>query len=174
MNTFIAKNNIITMQAGAEPESTIPKFSAANYRMLLQTEVSVLKKMTEWSVLTGKSGADKSGITDVVFDITGGKLILVGINGAEVSACAEPVRAAAAKKFTIDAEPLARIVTELKEKGDFTIFAGRAAILFKWGGNQVYIPLTDRESVDCKNAVPKSYNSDTVIRWYIRGTIKGQ
>ncbi|MCL2083692.1 MAG: DNA polymerase III subunit beta [Oscillospiraceae bacterium] len=139
------------------PPEQFPKLPEFNRETCVALEQKLLKSMLGGTLYAVSTGENKTVHTGALFDIGGGVLNVVALDGFRLAMRAQAVETGIGDvKFVAPGQALREVEHILTDEGEVNIIIGGRHIMFELNGFTVLSRLLDGEFLDYKKAVPES------------------
>ena len=160
-----------TIRSGVS-EFTIAGVMASEYPELpkirgewqFSAPAGALKSMIRQTLFAVADSDAKPIHTGTLFEIGGGVLRLVSVDGYRLAMREEAVQSDCHTDFVVPGKTLAEISRLLGDEGDVQLFVELRHIAFRAGGYTVISRLLEGEFLDYRAAIPPSHTSEAIVR----------
>ncbi len=161
-----------TITSGASEYSIVgisaqefPELPSINAEMPFTMSQTVLKSMIRQTIFAVADSDAKPIHTGTLFEISGGKIRLVAVDGYRLAVREEPISCDGSTNFVVPKKTLSEVLKLIKdEEGDLVLHVGRRHILFTIGSYTVISRLLEGEFLDYNAAIPKVSSMQGVVK----------
>lgn len=169
---FISDNMAMTVKGGmteytisaigAEQYPSLPEFGESDKITIGQ---AILKSMINQSLFAVSQNDTKPILKGELFELEGGSLNVVAIDGYRLAVRTEPVKNDNAMKFVCPAKILSETAKLLKDEDDLSadVIVSKKHIVFSFSGYTVFSRLLEGEFHNYKGSIPQKSVTEVII-----------
>ena len=146
------------------PSQEFPELPSVTAETPVTISQAVLKSMIRQTIFAVADTDAKPIHTGTLFEIGGGRIRLVSVDGYRLALREEPVSCGEEVSFVVPGKTLSEVLKLIKDDdSDLTMQVGRRHILFNIGSYTVISRLLEGEFLDYNAAIPKASSTEIVV-----------
>ena len=146
------------------PSQEFPELPSVTAETPVTISQAVLKSMIRQTIFAVADTDAKPIHTGTLFEIGGGRIRLVSVDGYRLALREEPVSCGEEVSFVVPGKTLSEVLKLIKDDdSDLTMQVGRRHILFNIGSYTVISRLLEGEFLDYNAAIPKASSTEIFV-----------
>ena len=168
----VDEKNIAILHSGASeftiigiPAEEFPEFPSVSDGARMTISQPLLKSMIRQTLFAVADTDNKPVHTGSLFELSGGQLRVVSVDGYRLAMRTEPVTSQEELRFVVPGKTLSELLKLLKDdEEEMEFFVGRRHIIFRIGNYTVISSLLEGEFLDYRAAIPASGATEVTDR----------
>ncbi len=168
----VDEKNIAILHSGASeftiigiPAEEFPEFPSVSDGARMTISQPLLKSMIRQTLFAVADTDNKPVHTGSLFELSGGQLRVVSVDGYRLAMRTEPVISQEELRFVVPGKTLSELLKLLKDdEEEMEFFVGRRHIIFRIGNYTVISSLLEGEFLDYRAAIPASGATEVTVQ----------
>ena len=168
----VDEKNIAILHSGASeftiigiPAEEFPEFPSVSDGARMTISQPLLKSMIRQTLFAVADTDNKPVHTGSLFELSGGQLRVVSVDGYRLAMRTEPVTSQEELRFVVPGKTLSELLKLLKDdEEEMEFFVGRRHIIFRIGNYTVISSLLEGEFLDYRAAIPASGATEVTVQ----------
>ncbi|MCL1835403.1 MAG: DNA polymerase III subunit beta [Oscillospiraceae bacterium] len=149
------------------PSSDYPELPSVDEQDSIEIEALLLKKMIAQTNFAVSDNESRPIHTGALFEISGGELTIVAVDGFRLALRKEPMENAEERRnlsFVVPGTALSEVEKVVSDgEGNAAVTLGSKYVMFSYGGTLIISRRLEGEFLDYKNSIPRDYKHSLIV-----------